>query len=92
MFIFVYILKMVHAFLTAMKMLPENYSQTVDVLRKRFSACVVWPYVTSIGQFQGIVGCTPTNIPLLGNPYISPIWWEFMGYNPQESHPGTPAK
>ena len=20
----------------------------------------------------------------MGNPYISPIWWVFMGYNPQE--------
>ncbi len=31
---------------------------------------------------QGIVGCTPTNVPPMGNPYISPIYWVFMGYNP----------
>ena len=24
-------------------------------------------------QNQGIVGCTPTNVPTMGNPYISPI-------------------
>ena len=38
---------------------------------------------------QGIVGCTPTNVPLGENPYISPIWWGFVGYNPQESLENT---
>ena len=28
----------------------------------------------------------------MGNPYISLRNWAFMGYNPQESHPRTPAK
>ena len=25
------------------------------------------------------------NVPPMGNPYINPILWVFMGYNPQES-------
>ena len=25
----------------------------------------------------------------MGNPYISPIWWVFMGYNPHESLENT---
>ena len=28
----------------------------------------------------------------MGNPCRSPIQWVFIGYNPQESHPRTPAK
>ena len=42
---------------------------------------------------QGIVGCTPgPTDPVMGNPYISPIYWVFMGYSPQESQGWTPAK
>ena len=33
-------------------------------------------------KFQGIVGCTPYQPTLMGNPNISPTWWIFMGYNP----------
>ena len=39
-------------------------------------------------NFQWIVGCTPTNVPLWEIPiYIYKPYntWVFMGYNPQES-------
>ena len=39
-------------------------------------------------QSQGMfVGCGPPSptYPVMGNPYIRPILWIFMGYNPQES-------
>ena len=40
----------------------------------------LWPFKLLI---QGIVGCTPTNVPLLEIPIV------FMGYNPQESLENT---
>ena len=38
-------------------------------------------YIQGIGKD---VTPIPT-YPVMGNPYVSPIWWVFMGYNPQES-------
>ena len=37
-------------------------------------------------HLSGIVGCTPTNVPLSEIPIVQAhITWVFMGYNPQES-------
>ena len=40
------------------------------------------------GDRQGCGPPIPT-YPVIGNPYISPTWWVFMGYNPQESLENT---
>ena len=42
-------------------------------------------FMEEISKFQGIVGCTPTNVPLWEIPQKNYITWVFMGYNPQES-------
>lgn len=47
--------------------------------------------MTCFNGFRGQLDVpTPTNVPLGGNPYISPIQWVFTGYNPQESLRGPP--
>ena len=50
--------------------------------------CVHYLY-DQVGQattlFQGIVGCTPTNVPRHGKSLYKPYSsWVFMSYNPQE--------
>ena len=47
-------------------------------------------FLVAIYGLYIIVGCTPIpTYPVMGNPYVGPIWWVFMGYNPQESLENT---
>ena len=50
---------------------PQNPRQMREVATEN--------YEKSKSTCHGIVGCTP-----MGNPYIRPIQWVLMGYNPQE--------
>ena len=59
-------------------------------LRQWWNICkIVKKWLKEIISHQLVVGCTPTNVPLLGNPYLSPILWISIGYNPQESLENT---
>jgi len=51
------------------------------------------PKLAILREYQGIVGCTPTNVPLWEIPKKAITWWEFIVFFKSPRIPKkTPAK